>query len=99
MTNSFQAVLSLWMIFWHKRYIYVRPVHLPLGLNALSQANISLELLSLRLQKDRHTTSEDHIDFPHLTLIVSVGTLKTGYLRIQALSQDKEQGVHPHAAI
>jgi hypothetical protein len=28
----------------------------------------------------------------------SVGTLKTGYLRIQALSQDKEQSVHPYAA-
>jgi hypothetical protein len=27
-----------------------------------------------------------------------VGTLKTGYPRIQALSQDKEQGVHPRAA-
>jgi hypothetical protein len=27
----------------------------------------------------------------------SVGTLKIGYLRIQALSQDKEQGVHPRA--
>jgi hypothetical protein len=28
----------------------------------------------------------------------SVGTLKTEYPCIQALSQDKEQGVHPHAA-
>jgi hypothetical protein len=27
----------------------------------------------------------------------AVGTLKTGYLRIQALSQEKEQGVHPCA--
>jgi hypothetical protein len=27
----------------------------------------------------------------------SVGTLKTGYPRIQALSQDKEHVVHPHA--
>jgi hypothetical protein len=26
-----------------------------------------------------------------------VGTLKTGYPRIQALSQDKEQDVHPRA--
>jgi hypothetical protein len=26
-----------------------------------------------------------------------VGTLKTGYLHIQALSQDKELGVHPRA--
>jgi hypothetical protein len=25
----------------------------------------------------------------------SVGTLETGYPRIQVLSQDKEQGVHP----
>jgi hypothetical protein len=31
-------------------------------------------------------------------LILSVDTLKTGYPRIQALSQDKEQGVHPRAA-
>jgi hypothetical protein len=30
--------------------------------------------------------------------VLVVGTLKTGYPRIQALSQDKEQGVHPHAA-
>jgi hypothetical protein len=30
--------------------------------------------------------------------IISVGTLKTGYPHIQALSQDNEQGVHPHAA-
>jgi hypothetical protein len=28
-----------------------------------------------------------------------VGTLQTGYPRIQASSQDKEQGVHPRAAI
>jgi hypothetical protein len=28
----------------------------------------------------------------------SIGILKTGYPRIQALSQDKEQGVHPRAA-
>jgi hypothetical protein len=27
-----------------------------------------------------------------------VGTLKIGYLHIQALSQDKEQGVHARAA-
>jgi hypothetical protein len=27
----------------------------------------------------------------------SVDTLKTGYPHIQALSQDKEQGVHPRA--
>jgi ABC-type dipeptide/oligopeptide/nickel transport system ATPase subunit len=27
-----------------------------------------------------------------------VSTLKTGYRRIQALSQDKEQSVHPRAA-
>jgi hypothetical protein len=27
----------------------------------------------------------------------SVGTLKTGYLRIQVLSQDKEQDMHPCA--
>jgi hypothetical protein len=29
---------------------------------------------------------------------VAVGTLETGYPRIQALSQDKEQDVHPHGA-
>jgi hypothetical protein len=29
---------------------------------------------------------------------IAVGTLKTGYPHIQALSQDKEQGVHPRAA-
>jgi hypothetical protein len=29
---------------------------------------------------------------------VVVGTLKTGYPRIQALSQEKEQSVHPRAA-
>jgi hypothetical protein len=28
-----------------------------------------------------------------------VGTLKTGYPRIQILSQDKEQDVHPRAAM
>jgi hypothetical protein len=28
---------------------------------------------------------------------MSVGTLKIGYPRIQALSQDKKQGVHPRA--
>jgi hypothetical protein len=28
----------------------------------------------------------------------AVGTLKTGYPRIQALSQDKEQDVHPRTA-
>jgi hypothetical protein len=29
---------------------------------------------------------------------VSVGTLKTGYPRIQVLSQDKEQSMHSRAA-
>jgi hypothetical protein len=33
-----------------------------------------------------------------VVIIEIVGTLKTGYLRIQALSQDKEQGVHPCVA-
>jgi hypothetical protein len=28
----------------------------------------------------------------------SIGTLKTGYPHTQALTQDKEQGVHPHVA-
>jgi hypothetical protein len=31
-------------------------------------------------------------------LVGTVSTLKTGYPRIQALSQDKEHGVHPRAA-
>jgi hypothetical protein len=35
---------------------------------------------------------------PEVGLGSSVGTLKTGYPRIQALSQDKEQGVHPCTA-
>jgi hypothetical protein len=35
----------------------------------------------------------------HCQGIGCVGTLKTGYLHIQALSQDKEHGVHPHAAM
>jgi hypothetical protein len=30
--------------------------------------------------------------------LYAIVTLKTGYLRIQALSQDKKQGVHPRAA-
>jgi hypothetical protein len=32
------------------------------------------------------------------SVVVVVGTLKTGYLRIQALSQGKEQDVYPRAA-
>jgi hypothetical protein len=31
-------------------------------------------------------------------LELAAGTLKTGYPHLQALSQDKEQGVHPHVA-
>jgi hypothetical protein len=43
-------------------------------------------------------------DAQHMDLVtqvdrmVIVGTLKTGYPRIQALSQGKEQGVYPRAA-
>jgi hypothetical protein len=35
---------------------------------------------------------------PNVGSGASVGTLKIGYPRIQALSQDKEQDVHPCAA-
>jgi hypothetical protein len=37
------------------------------------------------------------IAHPPIARSGTVGTLKTGYPRIQALRQDKEQGVHPHA--
>jgi hypothetical protein len=36
--------------------------------------------------------------YPEVGPGASIGTLKTGYPRIQALSQGKEQGVHPRAA-
>jgi hypothetical protein len=43
--------------------------------------------------------SEDdpHMFFLALAGAGAIGTLKTGYPRIQALCKDKEQGVHPRA--
>jgi hypothetical protein len=52
------------MIFWPERYI-----------NVLSQADLLLELLSLRLRSDGYATSEYHIDFLHLILIVGIGSV------------------------
>jgi hypothetical protein len=45
---------------------------------------------------DGSKTKLDVDPFP--VSIVDVGTLKNRYPRIQALSEDKEQGVHPRAA-
>jgi hypothetical protein len=60
------------MIFWPERYVHVSPLHLSSRLNALSQANLLLELLPLCLQGDGHATSEDHIDFSHLFVVVGI---------------------------
>jgi hypothetical protein len=38
------------------------------------------------------------VPYPKTFYSILVDTLKTGYPRIQALSQGKEQGVYPHAA-
>jgi hypothetical protein len=38
----------------------------------LGQANLTLELLSLCLGGDRHATSEDNIDLPHLLISVRI---------------------------
>jgi hypothetical protein len=63
------------MILWHEQYIHVKPLHLPSGLNALSQAGLPLDLLSLCLQGDGHATTKDHIDFSHLFIIVRISSM------------------------
>jgi hypothetical protein len=62
------------MIFWLERYVHVRPLHLSSRLNALSQADLLLELLPLCLQGDGHATSEDHIDFSYLFVTVEINS-------------------------
>jgi hypothetical protein len=51
-------------------------------------------ILVEELEHDLHPTDGRDLS---AELDKTVGTLKTGHPRIQALSQDKEQGVHPCA--
>jgi hypothetical protein len=61
------------VIHWPKRDIHVRPLHLSSGLDALSQADLPLELLSLCLRGGGHATFEDHVDLSHLLIVVRIG--------------------------
>jgi hypothetical protein len=74
MVSFSQTVLSLDDLLGPKRYIHVRPLHVSNGLDALSQADLPLELLYLCLRGDGHATTEDHVDFPHLILVVGISS-------------------------
>jgi hypothetical protein len=58
------------MVPWPKRDVYVRLLHLSSRLDALSQVDFLLELLSLCLRGDGYATSKNHIDLSHLFIII-----------------------------
>jgi hypothetical protein len=60
------------VVFWSKRDTNVRPLHHPSRLNALSQVDLTLDLLSLCLQGDGHATSEDYLDLSHLFITIKI---------------------------
>ncbi len=57
------------MVFRPEQNVCLGPPHSS-WLVALSQADISFELLSLCLRGDGHATPEDHIDLSHLLIVV-----------------------------
>jgi hypothetical protein len=63
------------MVFRPELDVSLRPLHSCSRLDALSQANLSFELLSLCLQGDGHTTLEDHIDLIELIIIIGISSL------------------------
>jgi hypothetical protein len=60
------------VVFLSERDTEVRPLHPPSRLNALSQANLVLDLFSLRLRGDGHATSKDHINISYLFITVRI---------------------------
>jgi hypothetical protein len=58
------------VVLWPERDVHVRPPHHSAGLDALSQTDLPLKLLPLCLQGDGHATYKDHVDLPHLLIIV-----------------------------
>jgi uncharacterized protein (DUF983 family) len=60
------------VVLWPEQDVYVRPPHPSPELDVLSQADLLLKLLPLCLQGDGHATFKDHVDLPHLLIIVRV---------------------------
>jgi hypothetical protein len=63
------------MIFGPGRDVNFGPLHSSLWLDALSQANLSFELLPLHLWGDGQATLKDHIDLIHLIFIIGVSPM------------------------
>jgi hypothetical protein len=63
------------MVFGLERDVSFGPLHSSLWLDALSQTDLSLELLPLCLQGDGCAVPEDHVDLVHLIIIVGVGPM------------------------
>jgi hypothetical protein len=57
------------VVLWPERDVYVRPPHHSPGLDALSQADLLLELLPFCLCGDEYATSKDQVDLSHLLII------------------------------
>jgi hypothetical protein len=63
------------MIFRPERDVSVRPLHSFFWFDALSQADLSLELFPLCLRGNGHATPEDHVDLVHLLNTVRVSLM------------------------
>jgi hypothetical protein len=78
--------LYIWVIFWPKRDAYIIPLHHPSWLDMLSQADLTLELLSLCLRDNGHATLEDHVHLSDLFVVIRINPAlltSMGFLRHQ----------------